>query len=285
MTTKRSRRGTDLLRKLLRHRSGAFGAVIIVIVSVMAIFAPLLSPYDPNAMNILNAYGAPSSAHWFGTDEFGRDTLSRIIYGARVVFSVAVSATLLAAVVGTALGVIAGFARGLVDVIILRFTDVVLAFPNFLLAVGLVAVVGPSVPALVTVIALTRLPNYIRIARGEALRVVELEYVNAAVAIGSRSLRVIGRHVIPNSLAPIIVLSSLSLGDAILTVSALSFLGIGIQPPTADWGLMLSRSQEYMYIAPWLPVSPGIAIFLTVMAFNLFGDGVRDVLDPRRVQE
>lgn len=271
-----------MVRRFLRHRSGSFGGAVVLVVSLVALFAPLLAPFDPNQMNILNAYAAPSAEHWFGTDEFGRDALSRMIWGARIVFLIAVNATVLAAVLGTAIGVIAGYVRGAVDSVVMRIADVILAFPNFLLAVGLVAVVGPSLPALIIVIALTRLPSYIRIARGEVLRIAELEYVSAASALGGSGWRIMLRHIVPNSLAPIIILSSLSLGDAVLTVSALSFLGIGIQPPTADWGLMLSRSQEYMYIAPWLPIFPGVAIFLTVMSFNLVGDGFRDVLDPRR---
>ncbi len=270
-----------LRRRFLRHRSGMFGALVVVIVTVLALFAPQLAPKDPNAMNILGAYRAPSTEHWFGTDEFGRDVLSRVIYGARIVFRVPVTATVLAAVVGTVLGLLAGFLRGPLDLAVMRFADLILAFPSFLLAVALVAVIGPSVGALVVVISVTRLPAFIRIARGEVLRLAELDFVSAASALGSRRGRVMFRHVLPNALSPLIVLSSLTLGDAILTVAALSFLGIGIQAPTSDWGLMLSRSREYLFVAPWLPFVPGVAVFLTVMGFNLLGDAIRDVFDPR----
>lgn len=268
-------------RRFRRHRTGVLGAVIILLLILTAIFAPLLAPEEPTQMQIDQAYAPPDAAHWLGTDEFGRDVLSRIIYGSRIVVGVAVSATLTAAAAGVLLGLVAGYMRGWADGLITRIVDLLLAFPGFLLAVALVTVLGPSVGSIVVVIGLTRLPRFIRLVRGEVLRVAEMDYVAAAQAVGLRDGLIMLRHILPNCLGPILVLTSLTLGDSILTVSGLSFLGIGIQPPTADWGVMLTRGREALLVAPWLPMFPGLAIFFTVMGFNLLGDGLRDALDPR----
>lgn len=281
--------GTDLgqtpgrraWRRFLRNRTAVAGAIVILLLLLVAAFAPVLAPQDPTAMKIETAYAKPSPAHWFGTDELGRDVLSRVIYGARIVVGVSISATMLASVVGVLLGLTAGYFRGWLDLVVSRTMDLLMAFPAFLLAVALVTVLGPSMISIVVVIGLTRLPRYVRMMRGEVLRLVELDYVSAARAIGARNRSVMLRHILPNGIGPILVLSSLTLGDSILTVSGLSFLGIGIQPPTADWGVMLTRGREFLLVAPWLPMFPGAAIFLTVMGFNLLGDGLRDALDPR----
>lgn len=268
-------------KRFLRNRTAVAGAVIFAILLLTALFAPFLAPYDPTAMQIQRSYAPPSRAHWFGTDELGRDVFSRVVFGARIVVGISVSATVLAAGAGVLLGLCAGYFRGRLDLVISRLMDLLLAFPAFLLAVAMVAVLGPSLPSIVAVIGLTRLPRYVRMMRGEVLRTAEDDYVSAARAIGARDRAIMLRHILPNCLGPILVLSSLTLGDSILTVSGLSFLGIGVQPPTADWGVMLTRGREFLLVAPWLPMFPGAAIFLTVMGFNLLGDGLRDALDPR----
>jgi peptide/nickel transport system permease protein len=268
-------------RRFLRSRTGVFGALLILTLFLTALFAPWLAPMDPTKTQIQRVYESPSAQHWMGTDEFGRDVLSRVIYGSRIVVTVAVSSTLVAAVVGIMLGLLAGYYRGFADLIITRLVDLLLAFPAFLLAVALVTALGPSITAIVVVIGITRLPRFIRMVRGEVLRVIELDYVAAARAVGARDYLIMLRHILPNCLGPILVLVSLTLADSILTVSGLSFLGIGIQPPTADWGVMLTRGRESLLVAPYLPMFPGAAIFLTVMGFNLLGDALRDALDPR----
>jgi len=268
-------------RRFAKSKGGLLGLALILLLFAMAALAPWIAPHPPLAMDQKAIYSPPNLKYLLGTDELGRDILSRIIFGSRVIIKVCFSATLVASLVGIALGVIAAYRGGIIDDLIMRFADVLLSFPAFLLAIALVAFLGANVLNIILVIALTRLPRYARLIRGSALSVKQMEFVEAARAVGAGHLFIILRHVLPNCLGPIVVFSTLTLGDSILTISGLSFLGLGIQPPAADWGVMLARGKEYLLTAPWIAFFPGIAIFLTVMGFNLMGDSFRDALDPK----
>lgn len=274
-----SRRST--WRRFKKNRGATVGLCLIGLLIFVALFAPVLAPHSPDALDLQTVCSPPSRDHWLGTDELGRDVLSRLIHGSRIVVVVAISATAVATAVGVVLGLVAGYYGGWVDTIIMRALDVLLAFPGFLLAIALVAFLGANTLNIVVVVGLTRIPRYARLIRGTVLSVREIEYVQASKAVGSPEIRTMLLHVLPNCIGPTLVYASLTFGDSILTISGLSFLGIGVQPPTADWGSMLSRGREYLMVAPWLAVCPGAAIFVTVMAINLTGDGLRDALDPR----
>src|SRR5215475_8893351 len=261
------------------------GAVVLLIVLV-AIFAPLIAPFPGDAGTATNPFAvlkAPSAAHWFGTDQVGRDIFSRVIYGARVSPVIAVFVLLIASVIGIPLGVAAGFLGGWVDELIMRVTDVFLAFPPLLLALALAAVLPASLTTVTIAIAATWWPWYTRLIRGQAASVAGRPYVEACRALGISRRRIIFRHILPNSITPLIVQISLDVGGVILTASALSFLGLGAQDPTPDWGLMVASGQAYFTTAWWLVTFPGLAILVTAFGFNLLGDGLRDQLDPRRV--
>jgi peptide/nickel transport system permease protein len=262
-------------------KGGLLGLVVVLLLFAVAALAPWIAPHPPLAMNQKAIYSPPSLTYLLGTDELGRDILSRIIFGSRVIIKVCFSATFVASLVGVALGVIAAYRGGVIDDLIMRFADVLLSFPAFLLAIALVAFLGANVLNIILVIALTRLPRYARLIRSSTLSVKQMEFVEAARAVGAGHFFIILRHILPNCLGPIVVFSTLTLGDSILTISGLSFLGLGIQPPAADWGVMLARGKEYLLTAPWIAFFPGMAIFLTVMGFNLMGDSFRDALDPK----
>jgi len=268
-------------RRFLRSPGAVLGLALVALLFVAAVAAPWLAPYPPLQMDRGAIYAPPSVRHLLGADELGRDILSRILYGARIVILVCFSASAASSVLGIGLGLVAAYAGGRVDNLAMRFADVLLAFPAFLLAIALVAFLGASLFNIVLVIALTRLPRYARLIRSSALGVKQMEYIHASRSLGAGHARIIGRHLLPNCLGPIVVYSTLTLGDSILTISGLSFLGLGIQPPTADWGVMLARGKEYLLTAPWIAFFPGMAIFFTVMGFNLVGDSFRDALDPR----
>ena len=268
-------------RRFAKSQGGLLGLVVVFLLFAVAATAPWIAPYSPLAMNQKIIYSPPSLTHLLGTDELGRDILSRIIFGSRVIIKVCFTATLAASLIGIALGVMAAYRGGVIDDLIMRFADVLLSFPAFLLAIALVAFLGANVLNIILVIALTRLPRYARIIRSSALSIKHMEYVEASRAVGAGHLFIILRHILPNCLGPIVVFSTLTLGDSILTISGLSFLGLGIQPPAADWGVMLARGKEYLLTAPWIAFFPGMAIFLTVMGFNLMGDSFRDALDPK----
>jgi peptide/nickel transport system permease protein len=262
------------------------GALIAAAIVVVAILAPVLAPYPEDARSAthpLEVLQAPSASHPFGTDHVGRDVLSRVIFGARVSPVIAALVIVLSLVVGVPLGVAAGYFGGLVDDVVMRVTDVFLAFPALLLALAFAAVMTPSITNTVLAISLTWWPWYTRIVRGQAASVARRRYVEAAEALGVPHRRIVFRHVLPNSVTPILVQASLDVGGVILTASALSFLGLGAQDPTPDWGLMVSQGQAYFTTQWWLVTFPGLAILLTAVAFNLLGDALRDVLDPRRV--
>jgi peptide/nickel transport system permease protein len=271
----------DALRRLLRHRLGMFGASIVALLILTTIFGPYIAPYDPNAIDFSVRFAGPSLAHPLGADDFGRDTLSRIIYGAQVSLQVGIIAVSIAATTGTLLGLVAGYASRIIDEVIMRAMDILFAFPAILLAIAILAALGRGVTNAMIAIGVVYIPIFARIARGAVLSVREEEFVEAARAIGARDTRILFRHIFPNSLAPLIVETTLSLAFAILAEAALSFFGLGTQPPDPSWGRMLSEGRAYFRQSAWMGIFPGLAIMFTVMGFNFLGDGLRDSLDPR----
>jgi peptide/nickel transport system permease protein len=268
------------VRALTRTPVALIGAALVGIVVAVALAAPVLAPYDPVAQ-IAKPLLPPGSPYLLGTDEFGRDELSRLIWGARVSLYVGGLAVLIALGLGATAGVVAGFFGGWADDIIMRIMDVVLSLPALVLAIAITSVLGPTLTNAMLAIGLVYAPTFARVARGPTLTVAQVPFIEAARSIGASSWRIIARHVIPNVAAPILVQATVSFSTAILTEAALSFLGLGTQPPTASWGLMLSAARQYMLIHPWIAVLPGSAIAVTVLGFNLLGDGLRDLLDPR----
>jgi peptide/nickel transport system permease protein len=268
-------------RVIWRSKLALVGLVIITVLVIIAIFGPTIAAYDPNDLNVRIRTQAPSLSHPFGTDDRGRDVLSRILYGARVSLKVGLIAVGISATVGTILGAISGYVGSWTDEIIMRITDVMFAFPGILLAIAIVAVLGPSVTNAMIALGIVYTPIFARITRGAAMAIRGEVFVEAARAVGARPARIIGRHILPNILAPIIVETTLSLAFAILAEAALSFLGLGTPPPDPSWGRMLSEGRDYMQDAWWMGFFPGMAIVLTVMGFNFLGDGLRDALDPR----
>jgi peptide/nickel transport system permease protein len=271
----------DAARRLRRDHAAVAGLMIILLLIIIAIAAPLITPYDPNDQSFRIKLEPPSSEHWLGTDEFGRDVFSRILVGTRVALYVGIVPVIVAMAIGVTLGLAAGYYGKSVDQVVMRLIDVLLAFPWLLLAIGIMAVLGPGINNVVIAVAIVYIPAFARIVRGSVLSIKEKEYVEAARAMGQPNPRIITRHVLANAWAPIIVLATLSIGQAIIYAAGLSFIGLGTQPPNADWGVMLSSGREYLRDAPWLGFFPGLAILITVLAFNLFGDGLRDALDPR----
>ncbi len=271
----------DFLRRLWHVRLAGVGLIIVGIVVLTALFAPLLAPYDPTQKNTRNLLKAPTFQHPLGTDELGRDTLSRVIYGARVSLEVGVIAVGISLVIGVLLGLVAGYTGGATDAIIMRIMDGLLAFPALVLALAITAMLGPSLNNVMLAIGITGIPSFARLVRGQVLTTKRLEYVQAAQSVGASDWRLMLRHILPNILAPIIVQASISVAAAILAEAGLSFLGLGIQPPTASWGSMLNVAKGYLGRTAWLAIAPGTAIFITVLGFNFLGDAIRDVLDPR----
>jgi peptide/nickel transport system permease protein len=256
------------------------GGTILFIVIVMTLFAPLIAPYDPIEL-VDTRRLPPSREHIMGTDEIGRDTFSRIVYGGRVSLRVGILAVLIGASIGTCLGIFAGFIGGWIDAAIMRCVDVMLAFPGILLALSIVAILGPSITNVMIAVGIEFIPAFVRTVRGSTLSVKEEDYVLAARAVGAKTWRIVGRHVLPNVVQTVIVLGSLAVGIAILIAAGLSFLGLGAQPPTPEWGAMLSDARNYLRESPHLAIFPGITIMLVVLSLNLLGDGLREILDPR----
>lgn len=267
--------------KLKRNRAALAGGVLLLIYLVCALGAPVLFRGDPSAPDLMHSLSPPSGAHFLGTDELGRSILGRILYGARVSLLIAVGVVGVGLVIGVPVGLVSGYYGGKTDFIIQRFTDMMLAFPGFLLALALVAILGVGLKNTVISIGISMIPMYIRLVRGCVLTVKEEVYVEAARACGTRDLNIIRHHILPNVLAPIIIQTSLGMGTAILFAAGLGFLGIGVQPPTPEWGSMLGSARAYMMGKPHVATFPGIAIFLAVLSFNLLGDGLRDAFDPR----
>jgi peptide/nickel transport system permease protein len=270
-----------VVRRLWRNKPAVAGLVIILLMIAMAVTAPLISPYDPDAQDILAQNQTPTSAHVLGTDELGRDVLTRIIYGAAPSLEVGFIAVGIATIIGLSIGITAGYFGRWVDNLLMRFMDVIFSFPDVLLAIAIVAMLGSSLTNVMIAIGIVYTPIFARISRSAVLGIGGMQYIEAAHAAGSSHLKIIWKHIVPNVLAPVIVQVSASFAFAILTEAALSYLGLGIQPPNPSWGLMLSTGRESIYIDPLLSVWPGIAIALAVLAFNFLGDGLRDALDPR----
>jgi peptide/nickel transport system permease protein len=271
----------DASRRLLHDKAAVAGVVVIVGLILVAMLAPLIVPHSPTDQSFLDKLQGPSRTHLMGTDEFGRDTFSRVIYGSRVALRVGLLPVVVALVLGVMAGLVAGYYGGFADQVIMRLIDILLAFPWLLLAIGIMAVLGPGINNVIIAVGIIYIPAFARIVRSSVLSIKEMDYVEAARAIGEPDSRIMIRHILPNAWAPIIVLATLSIGQAIIYAAGLSFIGLGTQPPAADWGVMLKSGQEFLRDSPWLGIFPGLAILVTVLAFNLFGDGLRDALDPR----
>ncbi len=268
-------------QRLRKNRLSIVGSILIGGFLLLAFAAPLIAPADPMAQALYNRLSPPTFEHPFGTDDFGRDILSRVIYGARISLRVGVFAVLIALILGTCIGVVAGYWGGWIDQILMRLMDLLLAFPSILLAIGIVAILGPGLENAMLAVGIVAMPQYARLVRASVLTVKETDYVMAARALGASDWRILCVAVLPNCLAPLIVQATLGLATAILDAAGLSFLGLGAQPPTPEWGAMLSQGRELIVRAPWVLTFPGGAIFFTVLAFNLVGDGLRDALDPK----
>lgn len=270
-----------MLRSLFRNQAALLGIAVFLITLFAALFAPQIAPHDPVVQNTSQRLQKPSAQHWLGTDEFGRDMLSRVIYGARTSMVTGVVATLTGLALGAVLGVLSGYFGGRVDRLIMAAADIMLSFPYILLAILIVAMVGPGLVNLMVAIGLSRVPIFTRLVRSAVLSVKGQDYVLAAVSVGARHRRVIGKHVVPNIIAPLIVQASSTMAEAIVTASALNFLGLGIQPPTPDWGAMVSEGRRFIFDHYYIPLFPGLAITMLVLSLNLVGDWLRDALDPR----
>jgi peptide/nickel transport system permease protein len=277
----RARQRRRMRRRLLRRPLAVAGLVIALVFVLVAIFAPVIAPYDPAASDFTAALKGPSAKHLLGTDELGRDILSRLIYSARVSIEAGVFSTLLALVVAVPIGLAAGYYRGWIDPVISRVTDVLLAFPFLILAVGLAAILGPSLTNATLALGIAVIPLLIRVVRGEALSLREEDYVRAAVANGAGDRTILGRHILPNMASTLIVQATVLIPTAIIGEAVLSYLGVGVQPPTPSWGVMLVDGQNFISSQPRLVILPGLCIFLATLSFNLLGDGLRDMLDPR----
>jgi peptide/nickel transport system permease protein len=267
--------------RLSRSPVTVLGLGIVALVVLVMLLAPLLAPYDPDRLHLAVRLSAPSRHHWFGTDEVGRDLLSRVIWGSRSSVTAGIITVAISMSLGTLIGAFSGFAAGWFDTAIMRVMDVLLAFPSFILAMALAAALGPSLINAIVPIAIVRTPFYVRLARGQTLTLRDRGYVQAARSFGSSPWHIVRWHILPNSLAPIVVQATLDIGLAILTVSALSFIGLGAQQPTAEWGAMVASGRGYFLDQWWYPTFPGLAILITASGFNLFGDGLRELLDPR----
>jgi peptide/nickel transport system permease protein len=270
----------DVWRRLRRTPGALLGAAVVLVILFGAIFAPLLAHADPLAQNLARQGVAPNLAHPMGTDKLGRDVFARILYGARTSISIGFIAVGIAIVAGTAIGTIAGYARGTTDSILMGAMDVMLAFPSIILAIAITTILGPSIRNLMISIGIVYVPQYARLARSSVLSVTQLEYIEAARAIGSRTASVLVRHVLPNILAPLLVQATLGIATAELEAAGLSYLGLGARPPAPEWGAMLNDARDYWLSAPWALFFPGLAITTLVLGFNMLGDGLRDALDP-----
>ncbi len=271
----------DARRRLARNRAALAGGAIVATFVLVALLAPVLAPDEPLRGRLAARLQPPSTAHWLGTDELGRDVLTRILYGARISLQIQVAAVGLALVVGTLLGLVAGYRGGVSDQLVMRLMDVLMAFPGIFLALAIIAALGTGLANVVIATAVYLVPQFARVVRASILSLREKEFVEAARALGEGDLAIVTRYLLPNSLAPIIVQTSLRMATVLLTASGLSFLGLGVQPPSPEWGAMLSNARSYMITAPHVATIPGLAIMLVVLGFNLLGDGLRDALDPR----
>jgi ABC-type dipeptide/oligopeptide/nickel transport system permease subunit len=268
-------------KAILKHKVACMGVIIIILLVLMAVFAPFLAPYDPNKQDLYHVLEGPSRKHLLGTDDVGRDLLSRVIYGSRISLMVGVVATAFAAVIGVILGLIAGYKGGIIDMIIMRITDTFMCIPGLILLLVMAAALGPGLHNIIIAIALIGWTGFARIIRGQVLMVRELPYIEASSAAGASGFRIMFRHLLPNSLAPIIVAATITVGGVIMLESSAAFLGIGVQPPTPSWGKELRIGYSYLEVVPLFSIAPGLLITLAILAFNFLGDGLRDALDPR----
>src|SRR5579859_970746 len=268
-------------RVMARRQVTVLGVAIIATICVLAIVGPMLAPYDPIAPRLVDRLQPPSAAHWLGTDHLGRDIYSRLLFGARITLGVAFTAATLGAAIGVTMGTASGYYGGLLDGVLMRVVDLLLALPSVLFALTIIAALGNSVPNLIVAIGCAAVPTFARLSRGSALSVRTADYIEAARAAGAGDSRIMADHILPNISAPLIVQFTLQFSNAVLAASALSFLGLGIQPPTPEWGAMLSDARAVMQMAPHVAIFPGCAILLSVLGLNLLGDGLRDALDPR----
>jgi len=271
-----------LLQRITKHNLALVGLIILVPMFLCAVLAPLISPHDPVEPDLKNILTGPTWSHPFGTDTLGRDVLSRVIYGSRISLLVGFVSVGIATLIGIMIGAVSGYSGGIIDELIMRFVDLMMCFPTFFLILAVIALLEPSIWNIMIVIGLTNWMGIARLVRAEILSIKGKEYVLAAKAMGFPRRRIIFGHVLPNALSPVYVVATLGIGGAILTESALSFLGIGVQPPTPSWGNILTQAKDNIEVAWWLSLYPGLAIFLTVMGYNLLGEGLRDVFDPRR---
>lgn len=271
-------------RSFRKSKAALVGTAIVVFFILLAVFGPLIAPEGINEQKLQDSslrLAPPSSEYWFGTDDFGRDIFSRVVYGARISLAVGFLSVILSAVVGSFLGIISGYYGRWIDTIISRIFDIMLAFPSILLAIAIVSILGPSLQNALIAIAIINIPNFGRLIRSKVLSVKEEEYIVAAKAIGMKDSRILWKHILPNSLSPVIVQGTLAIATAIIEAAALSFLGLGAEAPQPEWGKMLSDARVHLMTAPWTMIFPGLAIMLTVLGFNLMGDGLRDALDPK----
>lgn len=271
----------EVWRRLKRNRAAIGGGIIVLLFVSMAILAPWIAPYPPNEGDLGKRLKPPSREHLLGTDPLGRDLLSRVIYGARISLQIQIISVAIALIIGTVLGMIGGYYGGKIDNLIMRLIDILLAFPGIFLAISIIAVLGPGLMNLMLAAGIYSIPQFARIVRGSVISLKEKEFIEAARAVGEKDGAILFRYLLPNSLAPIIVQTTLRMATVLLTASGLSFLGLGVQPPTPEWGAMLSNARAYLITAPHVATVPGVAIMLVVLGFNLFGDGLRDSLDPR----
>lgn len=285
-TNKKRSQWREVWRMLKKNKMALVGLGILVILVLLALFADVIADYDTVVIkqNLANRLKGPSAEHWLGTDEFGRDIFARLVHGARVSLKVGIIAVGISIILGGILGALAGFYGGRIDNTIMRIMDVFLAVPSILLAIAIVSALGPSIINLMVAISISSVPRYARIVRASVLSIRDQEFVEAARAIGANNARIIFRHIIPNSLAPVIVQGTLGVASAILSTAGLSFIGLGIQPPAPEWGSMLSGGRQYLRYAWWVTTFPGVAIMITILSLNLLGDGLRDALDPRLKQ-
>lgn len=267
--------------RLKRNRLAMAGGGVVLLLFVISLLAPLFAPYDPNFINARQVLEPPSWQHWCGTDDLGRDVLSRVIYGARISLKVGFVAVGIAVAIGVVVGLLAGYYSGIVDAVLMRIVDIMLCFPAFFLILAVITFLRPDIWYIMAIIGLTGWMGVARLVRAETLSIREMDYIMAARCIGCSNLRIIFRHILPNAMSPVLVSATLGIAGAILTESALSFLGIGVQPPTPSWGNILTSGKDYIEFAWWLSLFPGLAILVTVLAYNLLGEGIRDALDPR----
>lgn len=279
-TTQTVASSSNFFKKLIKNKGAVIGSLILLFFIITSVFAPLFSSYPVNEMNFADKLMGPSASHWLGTDEFGRDIWTRILYGGRVSLLMGLVAVIISGTLGVILGVIAGYYRRL-DIYIMQFIDILMVFPSLLMAIAIVAVLGVSLVNAMIAVAISAVPSFVRVVRGAVLSIREMEYVEAARALGVSNGMIIFKHILPNVLSPIIVLATLEFGSAILAAAALSFLGLGAQPPNPEWGALVYVGKSFLSQAWWMTLFPGLAIMLVVLGFNLLGDGLRDALDPK----